>query len=290
MPRKVESLEGFLRAVEKIPVQWDAVSTTTHPWFRGQQVASWDLKPGLYRGSINCKYEREILRDFKLRSPQYLETRPQNDLEWLFVMQHYGMPTRLLDWTESYLYALYFAVVNYQGRGDACVWVLDPWALNEEAIGMASVPISEQDELRPYYLRPDNHGFARVIDARIPVAIRPSRATPRIEAQKGAFTIHGSIKQGLNLQAAKLDALSDRLIKIPIAGAKRKSILMALHRAGVTATKVFPDLEGLCEEVHFRYSQAYMKPSLRLKKKRRPRKRGRIRLTGSASGRPRKVP
>jgi hypothetical protein len=65
--------------------------------------------------------------------------RPQNSWEWYFLMQHSGAPTRLLDWTEGALIALYFAVRNKLDATDAAVWVLDPWSLNEHVLGIDEV-------------------------------------------------------------------------------------------------------------------------------------------------------
>jgi FRG domain len=254
---KIRNLGEYLDAVESIYADWNTGRSTIQPWFRGQRRVSWDLTPGLYRGLIDSSLERELLRDFKLRSVPLLSSAPRNDLEWMFIMQHYGLPTRLLDWSESHLCALYFAVRDFQDRSDACVWVLHPWSLNEHAIGMISVPTSDVDDLSRYCLPSPTKKIERVISARIPVALRPSHSTPRIQAQQGVFTLHGSRKAGLNIQSEKLEAVN--LIVLTIDGGKKKSILVDLHRAGVTEARFFPDLQGLCAEIAFRYSKSYMR-------------------------------
>ena len=60
-------------------------------------------------------YEYAVVEEFKLVTPSLYSNIPgkEDDLEWLALMQYYGVPTRLLDWTESILIALYFAVKDY---------------------------------------------------------------------------------------------------------------------------------------------------------------------------------
>ena len=75
-------------------------NATLNVWFRGQGDVTWPLKPSLYRGKFRPELEREMLRDFRAHAAEYVD--------WLFLAQHHGIPTRILDWTENPLVGLYF--------------------------------------------------------------------------------------------------------------------------------------------------------------------------------------
>lgn len=257
---RIEKLEDYIHSVLSIYSKWNAGPSTVGLWFRGQANAQWDLLPKIYRTPGESYFERELIRDFKLRAISYLNDRPIDDFEWLFIMQHYGMPTRLLDWTESYLFALFFAVLGYRDPNDAAVWVLDPWSLNLQSIDQQSVPITNHPALKDYALETDPKEISRDINAKLPAAIRPTRSTPRIIAQKGVFTIHGSIAEGLNqIQVTGLDGIF--LESIVISGAQKKRLLKELEPAGVTYSVLFPELEGISKEIAFRYSKDYLDES-----------------------------
>ena len=263
MPR-IKTLEAYISAVERICSSWGSFSTTTLPWFRGQSEAGWDLLPSLYRSGIKNHFERELNRDFKLRATAFLQNVPTNHLEWLFIMQHHGMPTRLLDWTESHLVALYFAISHYNHEIDGCVWILAPWSLNICSIKQQSVPTVEHKYLQSYYLPDDSeNNMVREVVAKYPIAVRPSRSSSRIVAQKGTFTIHGNLKKGLNViteeMNANLTSLQHgvKIAKLMIDGPSKKALFRQLFLAGITHSYLFPDLDGLAKEISFRYSHDF---------------------------------
>jgi hypothetical protein len=116
MPSKLvaKDVSEFLALVTTIARRWFPKEQGWGPWFRGHRDANWDLTPTLYRDAAPTRgirvVEDEIRQEFIIRAPSLSAERPQNSWEWYFLMQHSGAPTRLLDWTEGALIALYFAV------------------------------------------------------------------------------------------------------------------------------------------------------------------------------------
>jgi len=251
---KVTDVARFIDAVRDLIRRWTLPNADWYPvpWFRGHGDARWALEPGWYRlpppavGVGEAWYnESTLLVEFKLRAPRYIDLLPRSDWEWLFWMQHYGLPTRLLDWSESSLIALYFAVRDHQGRGDAAVWVLNPWRLNKQSLGAFEIPDAGSPRVAAWGPVPEG----KRLEVGPPVAIKPVHASPRIAAQKGFFTIHGTERGALERLARREADRGPGLVKLVIPGSRVVGIKSDLEVAGVTETTIFQELDGLAREI-----------------------------------------
>jgi|GEM_PF-1311549 len=107
-------------------------------WFRGQVVSEgWGLMPSIFRGNRN---EAAMVEEFQYNYPGE-RSRQTNTLEWLALMQHYGVPTRLIDWSTSLFVGLHFAARSYaateeerneQNALDGALFVLRTKAFDNE--------------------------------------------------------------------------------------------------------------------------------------------------------------
>ena len=262
----VECLADYVRVVEGL-LPHDKKIAGWGTWYRGLSNEAYELLPGLYRPNslLRANREREAVRDFRLNASGLLDSPPEGGAEWLFIMQHYGMPTRLLDWTESHLAALYFAICNGDVSKNGCVWMMSPITLNDPVlrpppIRQRTVPTSDHRIVGDYLL--DNSGgmIDRAIKATYPLAIRPTRKSARIVAQKGTFTIHG--KEHCDIRNLKEKEGYENLwmAKILIEKSAKSRLASELYRAGVTAYTIYRDLDHLSEEIKFRYSMSYLRP------------------------------
>jgi hypothetical protein len=239
----VSSVEEYLAKCAELVQDW-STSDGGEPslWYRGQKDARWGLIPGEYRFPfINPD---EIRSEFMLKAKAMLKRIPDTNWEWYFIMQHHGLPTRLLDWTEGAMIGLYFALSQDTGKSDAAVWVLDPWALNEMSIQKAELVITsgefESDTVAKKYLMPV---YSKLRLPQNPIAVVPPYNISRITAQRGRFTIHGKQTNGLEQQFSK------RLAKIVISKDNCLEIRRSLRSCGISEFTMFPDLDGLCRDI-----------------------------------------
>ena len=251
---RVASLAGFVKAIEQIVDEWTpkGVDWYLQPWFRGHGDVAWSLEPGWYRPSssvrgVGAEYysEATLLETFKLRAPTYLERLPATDWEWLFLMQHYGLRTRLLDWTQSSLIALYFAIRDNAGDADAAVWAMNPWWLNRETFG--EFALFPADDRRANDHAPLHPG--QELKGKLPLAITPIHASQRIAAQRGVFTIHGSERGALDRLARRRGKERPGLRRIVIPSAHVGAVRRESAISGISESLIFPELSGLCREI-----------------------------------------
>lgn len=254
----VTSIAEYVDVVSTEVCDWEPA----FPWFRGESdTVETPLTPMVFRiprreydddSELLVGYhydENNLLQSFRRRahllSLPIVPQRHETDL-WLFLARHVGLPTRLLDWTESALVGLYFAVL----QKDPIVWMLNPHELNRK-----SAPDSLPNVFPLTWFPGEgerNIGFRNVQAAwrmgegemDLPVAIEPTNIHPRMNAQHSYFTVHGKCRQPLCEQVGR-SCLRRFVIEIP----DRAKTMRDLRKLGVAHSTIMPDAEALSAEL-----------------------------------------
>jgi len=252
--RQVGSLIDFLTALLD--------DGTNLLWFRGQGCSRRSLLPSLLRclPEVDAAYllgvEQRLITRFRQRSlPYWPEGYPQEDWEHLFAMQHYGLPTRLLDWSQNALVAAYFAsqhdVSRCECESGACrptVWALDPVSLNRnnsrlEGYGDAIKVLATSDSaIEPWAPSVDSIPFAPW-----PIALYGTHNSPRIVAQQGTFTVSG--KELIPLEQCPAVTSHVGVLTKFVLLCSHAEIADGLRRLGTSQAAVFPDLSGVSADI-----------------------------------------
>ncbi len=220
----IQSLEEFLSFQEVYP---------EIDFFRGQSSSEYKLIPSIGRlfkegqERVLIQYEIAIFEEFKRKYSMFTDARPKNDKEFLFLAQHYGLPTRLLDWTYNPLIALYFACCSNFDK-DGIVFQCYPFSqrlFNEETDDIFAFPAI--------------------------TLLAPNMTDVRYKNQNGLFVLYPKPWE------EAFDNVSTRYI-IP-ANCKR-GILNKLEKMGFTRSFIIPSLDNLCKDIvdihNLRYSYA----------------------------------
>jgi len=266
-------IEGAVRTVEDVIKvlrengYFNAKHSNVRFLFRGHGKATWRLEPGVYRSDFKIgelkdgeneedarlRIEQHLSQDFRVMSAG-LRTGRETDLDLYFLQQHHGMPTRLLDWTNNPLAALYFAVANYRDDGcDGEFFALDAYRL-----------ASEQHANKTTH--PDVQGIATsgriylkdaitVITAwktkadfgDYAIALRPDHFDARMSLQRSCFTFHVP-------KCPRLDPGQLRCLRaFPIPAAAKATMRKELAILGIDDFSMFGDLDHLAQHLKAAY-------------------------------------
>lgn len=245
----ISSINEFKSAVQDDLAKWKPEATL---WFRGESGDEPPLCPKISKYDAN--QENHLVQSFRRKAGGLANTPIRGETDkWLFLAQHYGIPTRLLDWTEGALLGLYFAI--NQKKPCPRVYMLNPHRLNELAMGIESdylsFPLSWGENKEGYR----NIALAwqkRQVDSAydLPVAMPATYQDNRMIAQRSCFTVHGKQLGPLPdlLRGKGLD-MSQCLFayEIDITGAD--TLLRDLAILGVSAATIFPDLDNLAKDI-----------------------------------------
>jgi hypothetical protein len=187
---------------------YDSFAQSGRQWiFRGLPDAGYELETTLERARERFAkdwkdlrvMEKRMIRQFKRQAHLYLENPPKDDdtIEWLALMQHFGAPTRLLDWTYSFFVALFFAVEKAEKEKECAVGAIDmKWVIDTvESLKEDDFKIlrDEDPNLKSGYF------FDLIFDKRPPIplvySLNPERLNERLIVQQGLFLAPADISK-----------------------------------------------------------------------------------------------
>lgn len=213
-------------------------------WFRGHGASEYMLKPSLLRTRNGIDKERELFSEFKRLSTNI---GAEYSTEWnaLVDMQHYGIPTRLLDWTNNLGVSLYFAVTSSVLHSPMSLYIMDPIELNKLS-GKQGIPVLPNDTMGLSYIK--NYVDREPFPARYPIAAKCDSINQRVKAQSGMFTIHGDEENENDIIATILDQKS-AIYRIDISTEAIPSLNDYFDICGIKDYTIFPDIQGIASHL-----------------------------------------
>ena len=267
-------LESINETVKKARSEGDVI------WFRGQNEP-WPLRSKLHRFILDLEKtagrERQVeqkelmslvMREFQSmyltfgqKSSYFLPAIEQGRWGRVFSMQHYGVPTPLLDFTESFAVALYIANWNRNPTKNAALYLVDPLQINAKChVGPHHVALNDDESdlisrsLTELY-HPTLHTSVppEMIPAEFrdrtllrPIAVTPTAINGRMRAQKAKFILSGPSFEPIN------EAYKDEMIEIMLPSSTYEDSLDWLALVGFDHAEYFPDVWGVSVDFELR--------------------------------------
>ncbi|MCU1068758.1 FRG domain-containing protein [Stenotrophomonas maltophilia] len=238
-------------------------------WYRGISSSSYPLGPSLFRVARpsdmhHLNAESAMMQEFDrhaiLRAGTPIGGEDQRpEMTKFFEMQHYGVPTRLLDWTTNPFVGLYFALSEGVKADNPAVWICDPWAWNRFVLSQRNWGDKGPAHVNEYAVK-SYHPLGKLYDRSdvdkmdpLPVAVVGTYNTERMRAQRGVFTLFGRQLNSMEDVYNSHAGLVDSLFKIEIDRAQAGDMFNKLIQLGYTDSVAYPDFHGVALEIRRKF-------------------------------------
>jgi hypothetical protein len=210
-------------------------------WYRGMKKHSYELVPSYLRYPELRGKEHNLMARFTRQGVRLLDT--EDRWERLAFMQHYGVPTKLMDWTTNVTAAIYFAlafrVKSKEELDKPHVWVLNPFCLN----GLSGTRKIFDNMDEPPELKLEGQK-GNDWQNELPIAVAVDWRNTRIAHQQGVFTYHGKCSKPLD------EVTPDKCLgKVEIKEAEIDDLVDHLRDAGVTHYRMLQDPDSLGQDI-----------------------------------------
>ena len=260
----IDSVGTFIAEMTKLQQIGDELRPAF--WFRGHAKVCWKLLPGVLRDDFINRVnelngwpndprlvdtaiesaEKSINDQFRREGAALLQSNA-NLVDVYFLAQHYGLPTRLLDWTANPLAALFFAVSQEHDHDGEVISILPDWRLtfgdesNPRKAGLPYPPVGQRDQLVvktiEYLL-----GLGQRPEGCLIVPLQPDLRSARMLQQRACITMHMP-----GCPAINENPTNSKRFHIP--SSSKRVLLEELRAVGVNWATLFPDLDHLAKEI-----------------------------------------
>lgn len=286
------SVQQYLDVIENLKSNYTySVNNASNPMF-GHQIyiprfmyrghgnhAEYKLVPGIFRwkqisaghySSEYSQFEHNILYDFISEACRFMPSISVDNIpEWLEVAQHFGVPTRLLDFTKNPLVALYFACSDLQNV-EASVCIINETTYNKVFFGKNALVSASKSQncvskiimdevVQQNYLSHDDPQYIQY-----PWIYKPYYLEERMNMQSSVFMLWGARRQELTYFMQPNYWMSNEnnpnnketgiIYQICIPGNKKAELIEQLNLCGINEKNIYPGLDGVGRFIKKKYS------------------------------------
>ncbi|MFN4327653.1 MAG: FRG domain-containing protein [Limnobacter sp.] len=208
--------------------------------YRGVTDSSHQLIPSIGRNTMDHTHgdieslETNILNEFKRLTVPLQKDPPKSEFEWLFLAQHYGLPTRLLDWSSNPLVALFFATERNDTKDGAIYYLKHAVTDQYELFDYKTANYTKNEAAKPasiFAIQPHQGEF---------IFIRPRYTDERYINQKSIFSCPKDPFNPPNIPDIKT---------IAVRGAWKPEIRCRLRMLGISTSFIYPGIAGIASEI-----------------------------------------